>query len=199
MTTNQSVGPNISRLLTANTSDEQAYEKHFGANEEYSIRFEKGNYRINDFFAVDKMQVRVESSVEKGQQFTLIDCINAVEQSLGRPVFLCIGANGCCFNATDQSVPDKNATSAIFVIAWHESDKICYYAAGDGNPAIERTFAKGKFFRKDVQGEASLGTHHGAQTAFVKDFFYEMKPENYVVSAGTQYGHPCKFKHIVQI
>ena len=166
----------------------------------YDIHSEKQSYRIENFFAVDETQVQVDIPWGKDHPPTLSDCLNATSPSLERPVFVCIGADGYCFNnAERRSVPKKNATSAIFAMGWSGSNQICYYAAGDGNRAIEKTFAAGKIFLQGAQGNDSLGTlvakgtHHGALTAFVEAYFKEMKPGNYFVSAGKRHGHPRKF------
>ena len=116
-----------------------------------------------------------------------------------RPMFLCIGANGYCFNkdmpVDNDITTEKNRTSAFFVIAWPGSKNVCYYAAGDGNEKIEESFRAEGFFKADAT-LVMKGTHHGAFNAFDPQFFEQMKPQNYVVSAGKEYGHPSEFLQI---
>ena len=119
-----------------------------------------------------------------------------------RPVFLCIAANGFWCGATEavevieDEVKKRNKTSAFFVITWPKTQQICYYAAGDGNKLIEQVFADTEVFHYDNENKigtlAAKATHHGALTAFNQDFFKELSPEKYIVSAGKQYGHPSK-------
>ena len=119
-----------------------------------------------------------------------------------KPMFLCVAAAGNCFNnhrnqLIDDGIKnpeDKNATSAFFIIAWPGSKTICYYAAGDGNEEIEKHFYKTKFLETDADNGTLVtkGTHHGAFNAFNADLFQQMRPHNYVVSAGREYGHPSK-------
>ena len=121
-----------------------------------------------------------------------------------KPMFLCVAAAGDCFNNPNKdrlidhgikSPDQKNATSAFFIIAWPGSPNICYYAAGDGNVEIEKHFQKTKFLETNSDNGALVlkGTHHGAFNAFNAELFGQMKPRNYVVSAGNQFGHPSKY------
>ena len=121
-----------------------------------------------------------------------------------KPMFLCVAAFGDCFNNPEGNKPidgkvrdsdNKNATSAFFIIAWPGSPNICYYAAGDGNKEIEGHFYETNFLNAISDNERALvikGTHHGAFNAFNADLFGQMKPRNYVVSAGRKFGHPSK-------
>ena len=120
-----------------------------------------------------------------------------------KPMFWCVAAARDCFNNSnnDQLIveginnrEDKNATSAFFIIAWPGSQNICYYAAGDGNMKKEKYFHEKKFLDANSDNGALVlkGTHHGAFNAFNADLFRQMKPRNYVVSAGREFGHPSK-------
>ena len=120
-----------------------------------------------------------------------------------KPMFLCVGSARDCFNSNkhrrmDEKIEEsgeKNATSAFFIIAWPGSENICYYAAGDGNKEIEKYFQETEFLDAGTDNGALVlkGTHHGAFNAFNAELFRQMKPRNYVVSAGNQFGHPSKY------
>ena len=117
-----------------------------------------------------------------------------------RPSFLCVAFNGYCYGTKERfysGKEDRNKTSAFFVISWPKTNRICYYAAGDGNTAIERFFASQNFFGEDTQFPVGTlvakATHHGALNQFNEEFYKAMSPQNYVVSAGKQYGHPSRY------
>ena len=136
------------------------------------------------------------SKPEGDSRGSLINITNSL------PKFLCIGFNGQCINLEnfDQKTPHKklnipktrNETSAFFVITWSQSDKILYYAAGDGNSEIETYFCDHGLL-DNIGTIVAKGTHHGAMGEFNDNFFSMMRPENYVVSAGHSYGHPSQY------
>lgn len=119
-----------------------------------------------------------------------------------KPMFLCIAANGYSFNSKNrQKVESRNHTSATFVIVWPGSsqrpatDTFVYYAAGDGNPYLEKYFTEQRTFDLNASMKRCLvvkGTHHGAINSFNEGLFWQMRPENYIVSAGRKHGHPSK-------
>ena len=117
-------------------------------------------------------------------------------------MFLCIAAGGYSFNSeTQREVKIRNDTSAFFVIAWpgtgkrSATDTFVYYAAGDGNSDLEQYFEKQGAFDLKASMKRSLvakATHHGAIKAFNERLFWQMMPNNYIISAGDKFGHPSK-------
>ena len=165
--------------------------------EEQSLEEEEASEEEEAF--EEKQEEQEKQPFEEEKSFT--EWLSSLEAA-PKPMFLCIAANGYSFNCKPPPpVQNRNDTSAFFVIAWPGSgkqltpDTFVYYAAGDGNLKVEGYFASKAYLDLNASGKRILvakGTHHGGLSAFNEKLFWQMKPMNYIVSAGNQHGHPSK-------
>jgi hypothetical protein len=112
------------------------------------------------------------------------------------PAMYCIAANRRALHDPDLDVAAhtaKNMSSLVFIIVWNELN-------ASGQPHVSHYFAGDAHDTLELKLSAWMGTrttsmklsHHGSSSSNPPDNFLNLNPENIVVSAGNEYGHPRK-------
>ena len=111
------------------------------------------------------------------------------------PLLLCIGVGGLVMAAkcrADYNDTPDNFVSIMTMVMWPpRADgadiSLSLYMGGDSTTASERLMAE---FVGNRQIKAMKASHHGSRTATSQQALSTFRPSTFIISAGSQYGHP---------